>query len=88
MYATPEFQRRGVGSLLMHAALSHPILTEAEAILLDVWKRNEAAHGLYCKFGFKVVGTKPFTFASGRRGDDDLIMARNSFFRSDAATQS
>ena len=32
--------------------------------------------------------TKPFTFASGRRADDDLIMARNSFFRSDAATQS
>jgi ribosomal protein S18 acetylase RimI-like enzyme len=76
LYVTPEFQRRGVGSMLTHAALSHPILAGAEAILLDVWKRNKAAQGLYRKFEFRVVGSKPFTFASGRRGDDDLIMAR------------
>jgi ribosomal protein S18 acetylase RimI-like enzyme len=76
LYVTPKFQRRGIGSALMHEALSHPLLTEADTVLLDVWERNEAAQGFYRKFGFRVVGSKPFTFASGRRGDDDLIMAR------------
>jgi ribosomal protein S18 acetylase RimI-like enzyme len=88
LYVTPEFQRRGVGNLLMHAALSHPLLAESEAVLLDVWERNGAAQGLYRKFGFRLVGSKPFTFASGRRGDDDLIMARNSSSWSATATRS
>jgi ribosomal protein S18 acetylase RimI-like enzyme len=88
LYVTAEFQRRGFGSLLMHAGFSHPLLAEAEAVLLHVWERNEAAQGLYRKFGFRVVGSKPFTFASGRRGDDDLIMARSSLSGSAAATPS
>jgi len=79
LYVTTEFQRRGIGSLLMHAALSHPALAEAETVVLDVWERNEAAQAFYRKFGFRVIGSKPFKFASGRRGDDDLIMARDAF---------
>jgi ribosomal protein S18 acetylase RimI-like enzyme len=75
LYVLPEFQRRGVGGSLLEAALSHPELY-GRTIRLDVWERNEAAQRFYRKFGFQVVGAKPFVFASGKAGDDDLVMVR------------
>ena len=75
LYVLPEFQRRGVASRLMEAALSHPGLS-GKTIQLEVWERNEAAESLYRKFGFRVVGARPFVFASGKEGDNDFIMVR------------
>ena len=77
LYVLPERQRQGIGGKLMEAALSHPELKLAKTVVLDVWERNEGAQRLYRKFGFKVVGARTFIFASGREGDNDLIMAWN-----------
>lgn len=63
--------------MLLARALSQPELS-GKTIRLDVWERNEAAQSCYQKFGFRVVGARPFIFASGRKGDDDLIMVRRS----------
>ena len=78
LYVLPEYQRQRLGSLLMEAALSHPELMQAKAVFIDVWERNRGAQRLYRKFGFKLVGARKFIFASGREGDNDLIMVRNN----------
>ena len=78
LYVLPEYQRQRLGSLLTEAALSHSELMQAKAVFIDVWERNRGAQRLYRKFGFKLVGARKFIFASGREGDNDLVMIRNN----------
>jgi putative acetyltransferase len=66
-----EFQGQGVGSALMEAAIELADrwlnLTRIE---LTVFADNEAAVGLYKKFGFEIEGTaKSYAFRDGEMGD-------------------
>lgn len=55
--APPE-QRRGVGGLLLGAVIDHSRALEASAVLLEVRVDNEAAIGLYERFGFTIMGRR------------------------------
>jgi ribosomal protein S18 acetylase RimI-like enzyme len=76
LYVHPGYQRRGIGSRLMEAALAHPQLKEARSIYLDVWERNHDAQRFYRRYGFEVAGSRRFEVASGAPTDLDLIMVR------------
>jgi diamine N-acetyltransferase len=76
LYVRTDLLGRGIGSRLLDAALAHPFFTEAHAIELDVWERNVAAQRLYARYGFVVVGSRPFTVASGAVAGADLVMVR------------
>jgi ribosomal protein S18 acetylase RimI-like enzyme len=78
LYVHPGFQRRGIGSVLMKAALSHPILANAQLISLDVWVQNEGAQRFYGRHAFEPVGTRKFTVASGADTTPDIIMVRDN----------
>ncbi len=78
LYVHPESQRQGIGSLLMEAALAHPILASARLISLDVWVQNAGAQRFYRRYGFEEVGTRAFRVASGSETTPDLIMVRDN----------
>ncbi|MFN8423734.1 MAG: GNAT family N-acetyltransferase [Anaerolineae bacterium] len=78
LYVHPDFQRRGIGTALMKAALSHPILATARLIALDVWVQNEGAQRFYRRHAFEPVGTRTFTVASGAETTPDIIMVRDN----------
>jgi len=52
----PEFQRRGIGSMLLDLVLRYGRVKGAERVVLDVDPDNEAAVGLYLSRGFSFVG--------------------------------
>src|SRR5712691_10866636 len=59
MYVRADYQGKGIGKVLMDAALNHPRLQNAENIYLDVWAENVNALSLYRRYGFEVVGETP-----------------------------
>lgn len=74
----PAHRRRGVGAALLSAivgwAEQHPVIAK---ISLQVYTHNEAAVGLYRRFGFVEEGRRvgEYRFADGSLRDD-LLMAR------------
>jgi ribosomal protein S18 acetylase RimI-like enzyme len=77
LYIQRGYQNRGYGKLLMDAALRHPRLLNAEQVVLDVWERNYGAQRFYLRYGFRVVGSRPFSVESGAQMDRDLVMVRH-----------
>ena len=77
LYVHPDFQNKGVGKQLMEAALSHPSLQKAKEMYLDVWEHNKGAQRFYARYGFEVVGARPFYVASEAETSLDLIMVRS-----------
>jgi ribosomal protein S18 acetylase RimI-like enzyme len=66
LYVLSNYQRRGIGKLLIDTALATPQLAKAKNIYLDVWYKNKGAQRLYESFGFKVLDDST----------EDLIMIR------------
>ena len=69
----PEFQEKGIGTQMLHAAL-----TQAPEAMLCVRKKNKRALKLYRRLGFTIVGETPNrdlpswvmrTTSRGRRND-------------------
>ena len=78
LYVHPEFQNQGYGTSLMEAALRHPRMNGARRIYLDVWEHNHGAQRFYRRYGFDVIGTRPFEVESGAATSLDLIMVRRA----------
>ena len=78
LYVHAEFQNEGYGTALMEAALRHPRLSGAAGIYLDVWEHNHAAQRFYRRFGFDVIGTRPFEVESGAATSHDFVMERRA----------
>ena len=78
LYVAAAFQNQGIGTLLLQTALEHPHLRDADRIFLDVWAQNRGAQRLYERFGFVVVGERPFVVESGAETSCDLIMLRRA----------
>lgn len=76
LYVHADFQNRRVGAQLMNAALTHPLLKNAQHIVLDVWEHNPGAQRFYARYGFEVVGKRAFQVESGAVTGFDLIMVR------------
>lgn len=77
MYVRARFQNRTIGSALMEAALAQLHGEGAGRVFLDVWDQNYGAIRFYQRHGFKVIGERPFTVASGAETTPDLIMMRD-----------
>jgi diamine N-acetyltransferase len=77
LYVQAEFQNKGIGAMLMNAALEHPSLRRAECVYLDVWEHNPGAQRFYARHGFEVIEKRRFIAESGAEGDFDLIMVRH-----------
>ena len=78
LYVASAFQHQGIGTLLLRTALEHADLRDADHIFLDVWAQNRGAQRLYQRFGFVVVGERPFVVESGAPTSCDLIMVRRA----------
>jgi ribosomal protein S18 acetylase RimI-like enzyme len=74
LYVDTGAQGRGLGRVLLEAALGHPRLAGADRVFLTVWEQNERAVRLYESAGFRAVGTTTFTI--GSEVCEDLVMLR------------
>ena len=70
------FRRRGIGELLLIAAVEHAIARETETITLEVRKSNAAARALYEKYGFIEQGIRKAYYSDNR--EDAVIMTTAS----------
>ena len=72
MAITPNFRRRGLGSLLLARVLDVAREREVETVYLEVRASNESAVRLYTRFGFTEVGTRRAYY--DRPKEDALVM--------------
>lgn len=61
----PEHRRRGLAAGLLEAGLAEAERRGAEVCFLEVRSDNQAAIGLYQRFGFSVVGRRPGYYSDG-----------------------
>ncbi|WP_265520670.1 ribosomal protein S18-alanine N-acetyltransferase [Oerskovia flava] len=54
----PALQHLGIGSTLLTALIDRARVLRAEAVLLEVRVDNDAALGMYAKFGFEQLGIR------------------------------
>jgi len=75
--AVPEsHRRRGIGELLLIAAIHLAILNHRQVVTLECRISNEAARALYEKYGFRRVGIRPRYYSDNQ--EDALIMTTES----------
>jgi ribosomal-protein-alanine N-acetyltransferase len=63
---------RGIGELLLIAAIALATLNDREVVTLEVRASNQAAQALYEKYGFRRVGVRPRYYSDNH--EDALIM--------------
>jgi ribosomal-protein-alanine N-acetyltransferase len=71
----PDYQRQGLGQLLLYALLQDAKKRQLEWATLEVKPSNQAARALYQKFGFKEAGRRRRYYKD--TGEDALILWRN-----------
>jgi ribosomal protein S18 acetylase RimI-like enzyme len=72
IYASQEYQGRGVGKELMQATIREARQRGCDCIWLGVWEKNQRAIEFYKKWGFQEVGTH--TFSVGEDPQNDYVM--------------
>lgn len=70
----PLVRRRGIGAMLVHAALNWARDLRADEIRLEVRESNTGAVQLYERCGFKMAGRRPAYYADPP--EDALLMRR------------
>jgi len=68
----PNFQRQGLGSLLLENLLNEAVKRKLERATLEVGENNNKAINLYQKFGFKEAGRRKKYYK--KTGEDALIL--------------
>ena len=68
----PDWRRQGIGARLMLAMMELATELQARVATLEVRLSNDAARGLYARFGFRPVGIRPRYYSDN--GEDALIM--------------
>ena len=69
LYALKDFIGKGVGKLLMQAALHIAEEKEKEVVWLGVWERNERAIKFYSSWGFEKFGEWDFLLGDDMQRD-------------------
>ncbi len=64
LYVSPDFQRRGVGGILMDSAVEFARDRGVDGIWLSVWSDADWAVAFYEKYGFVKKGTDDFHLES------------------------
>ncbi|HEU4783757.1 MAG TPA: GNAT family N-acetyltransferase [Ktedonobacterales bacterium] len=76
MYVAPEARGRGLGRMLLDAAIAHARATPGiEQLLLAVNTSNTPARNLYLAMGFEPFGREPKALKIGDRYFDEDMMA-------------
>ena len=70
----PEFQKRGLGSLLLSYLTEFGLETHCREIFLEVRPSNTAALALYHKMGFLLTGKRKNYYAEDK--EDALLMTK------------
>ena len=70
------YRRRGIGELLLIAAVEHAVAKGTETITLEVRESNAAAQALYAKYGFIEQGIRKGYYSDNR--EDAVIMTTGS----------
>lgn len=66
------YRRRGIGELLLIAAIELALMNERDLISLECRASNDAAIALYDKYGFQRLGVRPHYYSDNR--EDAVIM--------------
>lgn len=74
VYVKKEFQKHGLGKLMLHKAIEMATHQDKKNIWLGVWEKNENAIAFYEKMGF--VQTGAHSFYMGDEEQIDLIMTK------------
>lgn len=74
IYVDRRKQRAGLGTRILHAALTAARHEGVDAIWLSVWDKNAPAQRFYRRNGFEIVGKTHFMLGPERQ--EDYIMAR------------
>ena len=69
IYASQEYQGKGVGKELMQATISEARQRGCDCIWLGVWEKNQRAIDFYKKWGFREVGTHIFSVGDDPQND-------------------
>lgn len=75
LYADRGWHGRGLGAMLMNAAIDTAREWGADVLWLGVWERNDRAIAFYEKHGFRIVGAQKFMLGSDRQSDH--VMAQD-----------
>ena len=70
----PQWQRRGLGSILLTHGVRLAVLHGCEKMFLEVRPSNEAGYQLYRKNGFRIVGERPGYYTAGEGREDAIVM--------------
>jgi putative acetyltransferase len=76
MMVAPDWRGRGVGSALMTEAVRWARETKVEKLALSVYPDNEAALGLYRRFGFEEEGRLSGHSRKRLGYFDEIVMGR------------
>jgi diamine N-acetyltransferase len=74
IYIKNNYQKLGLGRLLLNKAVEIAMEQNKNKIWLGVWKKNEKAHSFYKKAGF--VQTGAHSFFMGEEEQTDFIMTK------------
>ncbi|GGG29246.1 GNAT family N-acetyltransferase [Hymenobacter glacieicola] len=74
LYVSQDWIGTGLGAALMRRAIEEARQQGSRAVVLGVWEKNARALEFYRRFGFKQVGTHPFTVGSDEQ--TDLILRK------------
>jgi ribosomal protein S18 acetylase RimI-like enzyme len=74
IYVHPQAKGKGIGRILMAAAMAFASEMQHDYLWLGVWQQNEDAIAFYKKMGFAIVGTD--TFLLGKDLQLDWIMGK------------
>ena len=75
----PAWQRQGLGSKLVDAAIDRAIAQQVQTAWLEVRRSNQTAIGFYHSLGFKIVGQRVNYYSNRspvQSREDALIMKR------------
>ncbi|HAC62924.1 MAG TPA: ribosomal-protein-alanine N-acetyltransferase [Cyanothece sp. UBA12306] len=70
----PDYQRQGLGQLLLYGLLHNAVKNQLERATLEVRVSNQSALSLYQKFGFQLAGRRKGYYQ--KTGEDALILWR------------
>ncbi|KAA9130792.1 ribosomal-protein-alanine N-acetyltransferase [Marinihelvus fidelis] len=71
---SPDWQRRGFGSILLDHAIDHARVCGAEVMFLEVRPSNPGAIALYERRGFTEIGRRPAYYRAGDGREDAVVM--------------
>lgn len=69
LYVRAKYKGKGIGQLIMEAAITAAQKNKCDRIWLGVWEHNTAAIAFYKKFGFEYFGEHEFMLGKDRQID-------------------